>query len=109
MREAVQSKRHMQMPWGENMLDTPEVLRRPVQWKSSRGTVLWIRLREASRVQLMPGVGGGVLAELEFYPQRNGKLLANFKQRMNMTGLRFTKKKRLVHIVLKIGHSGIHL
>lgn len=55
-----------------------------------------------------PG-GGGVLAELEFYPQRNGKLLANFKQRMNMTGLRFTKKKRLVHIVLKIGHSGIHL
>ena len=46
-----------------------------------------------------------VLVELEFYPQRNEKILTHFKQRMNTIGFRFTKKKRLAHITPDTGPS----
>lgn len=59
------------------------------------------RVREVSRVQLMPGLGG--LGELEFYPQRNGKPLTNIRQRMDVIGLTFTKKRRTSHVTTEPG------
>lgn len=49
-----------------------------------------------SRGRLPPGLGGPGRVK-EFCPQRNGKPLTNFGQRMNMTGLRFTKKRSSSH------------
>lgn len=60
------------------MLDTPEVLRRPVQWRSSRGTVLWIRVREASRVQLMPGLGWGDPSRARILSSEKWKTVGKF-------------------------------